>query len=170
MSMISKTKIRLVLLQIFMGLSLVAGSAANAMEMQSVETGESLNLEDLTGNGKWTLVMIWATTCHICKIQKPDMSAFHDKHKDTTAEVIGVALDGMGRHEAVQRYIDETNPSFPSYVADSLIISSYYFGMTEESLRGTPTYLLFNPEGELLGSNPGLLSVEAIESFIERKS
>lgn len=170
MTTISKTKIRLVLLQMFLGLSLVAGSAANAMEMQSVETGESLKLEDLTGNGKWTLVMFWATNCHICKLQKPDMSAFHDKHKDTTAEVIGVALDGMGRLDAVQRYIDETKPSFPSYVADSLIISSYYFGMTEDSLRGTPTYLLFNPEGELLGSNPGLLSVEAIESFIERKS
>ena len=42
--------------------------------------------------------------------------------------------------------------------------------MTEENLRGTPTYLLFNPEGELLGNNPGRLSVEAIESFIARKS
>ena len=140
------------------------------MEMQSVETGENLKLEDLTGNGKWTLVMFWATNCHICRLQKPDMSAFHNKHKDDKAEVIGIALDGPGAMDAVNRYIEETKPSFPSYVADSLIISSYYFTMTEDNLRGTPTYLLFNPEGELLGNNPGMLSIEAIESFIERKS
>ena len=42
--------------------------------------------------------------------------------------------------------------------------------MTEENLRGTPTYLLFSPVGELLGNNPGRLSVEAIESFIARKT
>lgn len=164
------SKIRFVLLQVLVAASLIVSSAANSMEMQSVESGETLSLEDLTGNGKWTLVMFWASTCHICKLQKPDMSAFHEKHKDSKAEVVGIAMDGMERIDDIKRYISETKPSFPSYVADGIIVSSYYFGMTEETLRGTPTYLLFNPEGELLGSNPGLLSVEAIESFIERKS
>lgn len=148
----------------------VAGGAANAMEMQSVETGEQVKLDDITGEGKWTLVMIWASTCHICRLQKPEMSAFHDKHKDTNAEIIGIALDGVRGMDAVKRYIKETKPSFPSYVADGIIISSYYYTMTEETLRGTPTYLLFNPEGELMGNNPGMLSVEALENFIESKS
>ncbi len=164
------SKIKFAFLQAFIAIALAMSSVANAMEMQSVETGENVNLEDLTGNGKWTLVKFWASNCHICQLQTPDISAFHDKHKDGMAEVIGVSLDGPSGMDAVNRYITETNPSFPSYVADSLIISSYYFSVTEENFRGTPTYLLFNPEGELLGSNPGMLSVEAIESFIERKS
>ncbi len=149
---------------------LVACGAVNAMEMQSVDTGEQLKLEDLTGQGKWTLVMFWATDCHICKLQKPDMSAFHEKYKNSKAEVIGVALDGPEEMDAIRQYIKETKPSFPSYVSDGIIISSYYYSVTEDTLRGTPTYLLFSPEGELLGNNPGMLSVEAIENFIARKS
>jgi len=158
-------------LAISLSLSLaLTGGLASAMELQSVESGEEVKLEDLTGNGKWTLVMIWATQCHVCHIQKPDISAFHDKHKDTDAEVIGIALDGVEGLGAVKDYIAENKPSFPSYVGNNAIIASHYFGMTEESLRGTPTYLLFNPEGELLGNNPGYLKVPAIEKFIARHS
>ena len=161
--------LRLIILRVLIALVLTAtGGAASAMEMQSVGTGEDVNLENLTGNGKWTLVMIWATNCHICRVQKPEISAFHDKSKDV--EVIGIALDGPDRMDAVKQYIVDTKPSFPNYVTDSAVLASYYFGMTEENIRGTPTYLLFNPEGELLGNNPGKLSVDAIESFIERKS
>jgi len=156
---------------VLLAVSLACASATvSAMEIQSVDTGEDLNLDDLTGNGKWTLVMLWATNCHICHLQKPEMSAFHDKHKDTDAEVIGIALDGHEGLNKVKAYIEENKPSFPSYIANSAIIASYYFGMTEDNLRGTPTYLLFSPEGELLGNNPGRLSVDAIESFIERKT
>jgi len=35
------------------------------------------------GEGKWTLVMVWSTSCHICEIDKPLFSAFHEKHQDT---------------------------------------------------------------------------------------
>lgn len=147
------------------------GTASSAgMELQSAEDGTQVTLDDLTGQGKWTLVMIWATNCHICHIQKPEISAFHDKHKDLNAHVVGIALDGVDQVEAVNNYIRENEVSFPSYVGNVAIIASHYFGMTEENLRGTPTYLLFNPEGELLGNNPGQLSVEAIESFMARKS
>lgn len=151
---------------------LVAASTASSagMELQSVEDGTPISLDDLTGQGKWTLVMIWATNCHICHIQKPEISAFHNKHKDSDAHVVGIALDGIDQIDAVSDYIAKNNVSFPSYVGNVAIIASHYFGMTEENLRGTPTYLLFNPEGELLGNNPGQLSVEAIESFMARKS
>ncbi len=154
-------------------ISVIGGATtgvASALEMQSVETGKQVQLEDITGDGKWTLVMIWASTCHICRLQKPEMSAFHDKHKDSKAKIIGLALDGAQGLDAVNRYIEETKPSFPSYVADGIVIASYYYSVTEESLRGTPTYLLYNPEGELMANNPGMLSVEALESFIEKNS
>jgi len=151
-------------------LLLTAVGVVNGMELQSIEDGAPVELENLTGHGKWTLVMIWATNCHICKIQKPDISAFHNEHKDIDAHVVGVALDGYDRVDAVVDYVKDNNVSFPNYVGNGAIIASHYFGMTEEMFRGTPTYLLFNPEGELLANNPGLLTVEALESFIARKS
>ena len=50
------------------------------------------------------------------------------------------------------------------------MVSLNYEVITEESFRGTPTFLLFTPEGELIGNMPGKLSINALESFIERKS
>jgi thiol-disulfide isomerase/thioredoxin len=130
--------------------------------------GERLDEGPAVGNGKWTLVMIWATDCPICKQQKPVISAFHDKHKDVDAAVFGIALDGRPGLQEVRDYLDEHVVSFPNYVGEYPVIAINYQELTEEDLRGTPTYLLFDPEGELQGNNPGPISVEAIERFIER--
>jgi len=138
--------------------------------MHSVNDGQPVSLESLTGQGKWTLVMIWATACILCQSQKPVISAFHEKHKDQDAHVIGVALDGIRNLGKVRKYIDEHNVTFPNYVSQMESTASHYLGVTDEQFRGTPTYLLFSPEGELIGKNPGLLSAEAIEDFINRKS
>jgi len=171
-TMLGKLFIRFLLASFLVAGPLLAGmGTANAgMELQAVEDGAAADLDNLTGQGKWTLVMIWATNCHICHVQKPEISAFHNEHKEVDAHVIGIALDGVDNVDAVKEYVKDNNVSFPSYVGELAIIASHYFGMTEENLRGTPTYLLFNPEGELLGNNPGPLSVEAIERFMDRKS
>ena len=79
-------------------------------------------------------------------------------------------MDGPKQMDLINDYMVDNNVSFPTFVGDTAIIASHYFGMTEENLRGTPTYLLFNPEGELLAINPGRLTVEALEAFIARNS
>lgn len=147
----------------------VTGSAQASMEIQELN-GDIVRLDERVGDGKWLLVMLWATDCHICKQQKPEMSRFHDKHKDDDAQVLGIALDGMGAVDEVKSYLDHFQPSFPNYVGEIAIVASHYLFLTEESLRGTPTYLLFNPDGELVGNNPGPLSIEALEQFINKKS
>jgi len=139
------------------------------MEIQELD-GNIVRLDEQRGDGKWLLVMLWATDCHICRQQKPEMSRFHDQHKDKDASVLGIALDGMGAVDKVKSYLDEHQPTFPNYVGEIAIVASHYLVLTEESLRGTPTYLLFNPDGELVGNNPGPLSTEAIEKFIASKS
>jgi len=147
------------------------GLASSAgLEMHSVDDGQPVNLENLTGQGKWTLVMIWATSCILCQSQKPIISAFHEKHKDLDAHVVGIALDGVKNIGKVRRYISQHDVTFPNYVSQMKSAASHYFGVTDEQFRGTPTYLLFSPQGELIGKNPGLLSAEAIEDFISRKS
>lgn len=145
----------------------VSGGIGHAMEIQELD-GDIVRLDQRVGGGKWLLVMLWATDCHICKEQKPEMSRFHDKHKDHDAEVLGIALDGMRAVDLVKDYLDAHQPSFPNYVGEFAIVASHYFVLAEENLRGTPTYLLFNPDGELVANNPGPLRVEALEQFIAR--
>lgn len=132
--------------------------------------GAAASLSDTIGNGKWTLVMLWATDCHICTEQKPKISAFYDERKNTDANVVGIALDGTTGLKQVRRYLDRHQPTFPNYVSDIRALGLTYEMLTEESLRGTPTYLLFAPDGELKGNNPGPITIAGLEKFIDKHS
>ena len=122
------------------------------------------------GQGKWTLVMIWVTNCHICKEQKPKISAFHNEHKGIDASVFGIAMDGAGKLSKVKDFIVKHKVTFPNFVGDMMGVMKDYEKLTNEPFRGTPTYLLFNPDGVLKGNNPGPVTISALESFIERHS
>jgi len=120
------------------------------------------------GNGKWQLVMIWSTDCHICAAMKPTLSAFHDKHKESDAQVYGIALDGRQNIELVERYMIDHKVSFPTYIGELGLIAVNFEINTETRFAGTPTYLLFNPTGELVGMDVGMLSIDELEAFIAR--
>lgn len=122
------------------------------------------------GEGKWTLVMMWATTCHICEIDKPLMSELHKKHKDGNIEVFGISVDGPKEMPAVQSYLAKRDVSFPNSVGDIITVNSSMINITQESFRGTPTYLLFNPEGEIKAVQAGHLNPEVVEKFVASNS
>ena len=160
---------KIMVIMLVSGFMFLANPARAGMELQELD-GTVVDLDDYRGDGKWLLVMLWATTCHICEIQKPEISAFHDRHKDKDAHVLGIAIDGIEEIAAIKSNMQHNKTSFPSLIGNIAIVASHYQNMTEESLRGTPTYLLFDPQGELVGNNPGPLSPEAIEKFMARKS
>lgn len=162
-------KTQTIVITVFYIFLLSVNPARAGMELQHTN-GEIVDLDSYRADGKWLLVMFWATTCHICEIQKPEISAFHDRHRDKDAQVIGVAIDGMENVDAILANMRQHETSFPTLVGNIAIVASHYQQLTEESFRGTPTYLLFDPDGELVGNNPGPLSAEAIEKFIARKS
>lgn len=128
--------------------------------------GDSKPVHPAIGEGKWTLVMLWATTCHICEIDKPLFSKFHEKHKDGNIEVFGIAIDGHQKLPSVQRYLAARDVSFPNSVGEFLTVGSSLINIAEEPLRGTPTYLLFDPEGEIKGVHAGHLAPDKVEVFI----
>ena len=65
----------------------------------------------------------------------------------------------------------ETNPtSYPNYIGSLAMIGFNFQTITEQSFRGTPTYLVFSPEGKLMGQNAGPMRLEALENFIDKRS
>jgi len=146
-------------------------SAENSIfpELISVD-GDNTAVHPDIGQGKWTLVMLWATTCHICEIDKPKFSKFYDKHKDgDLIDVFGIAIDGHNQLPEVQRYLASRDVSFPNSVGEFLTVGSSMVEIAEEPLRGTPTYLLFDPEGEIKGVHAGHLAPDKVELFIAAK-
>jgi len=132
--------------------------------------GKPVTSEADVGHGQWQVVMIWSTDCHICAEMKPKLSAFHDKHKDNQAQVYGVALDGPQNVAAVKRYMTNHNVTFPTYIGDINLIAINFEINNQTPLSGTPTYMLFNPAGELMAIDYGMLDVNAIERFMDRNS
>ena len=157
------------LFMIISGAQAVASDKAPFPDLVDVD-GKPVTTQADIGIGKWQVVMIWATDCHICAEMKPLMSAFHDQHKDTDAEVYGVALDGVDNLDAVNRYMTEHKVTFPTYVGDMGLIAINFEMNAEVRLSGTPTYMLFNPAGELVAIDYGMLDIDALENFISRNS
>ena len=140
---------------------------AYAFELKDFN-GESVSLDDQIGNNKWTLVMFWAHHCGVCKAEFPVISELHSNRKDI--DVVGISIDGEEGKPLAQAFLDDTNPSFPSYLTSLSLTAFNYQALTQEEFRGTPTFLLFTPDGELLGNNPGKLSIESLEKFIDNNS
>ncbi len=144
-------------------------SAGRFVDLLSMDGQPSTGLTGI-GQGKWSVVMIWATNCPICAQQKPILSDFHNRHKDTDAEVIGIALDGRRGVADVQSYWRKHKVTFPTFIGESQVVAVNYAQIAEENFLGTPTYVLFSPTGELAAINPGPLTDGALDKFIARKS
>jgi len=153
---------------IFLVISLFfQASFTSAFELKDFN-GSAVNLQDEIGKGKWTLVMFWAHDCGVCRVESPLISDFHTKREDVN--VIGISIDGDERKHLAEDFLNATKPSFPSYISSLTLVATNYQIITQEEFRGTPTFLLFTPDGTLLGNNPGKLSIESLEGFIDRNS
>ena len=142
-------------------------SFVSAFELQDFN-GSTLNFQDKIGKGKWTLVLFWAHDCSVCRVEAPLISDFDDKRDDL--DVIGISIDGESKKHLALEFLEATKPSFPSYIGNLALVATNYEIMTGEGFRGTPTFILFTPDGSLIGNNPGKVSVEALEGFIDRNS
>lgn len=138
---------------------------AGGVEVQSLD-GRRAGLGQFLAKDKWTLVMVWTTYCGACRKQYPLISAFHDKHKDKDATVLGVSLDGYAEGEKVKAYQGAHQQNFPSVLADPDDFIDKYQRTTGEKFTGTPTYLLYDAKGALRAYIDGLVSVADIESYI----
>lgn len=147
---------------------LVTGDAAGRASDIEVRTldGDTVPLSRYFEPGKWTMVMMWTTYCGACRSQYPAISAFHDKHRDSDAKVVGMSLDGFAEAAKVRAYVKEKPMTFESSIVEAEAIQAAYKALTEEAFTGTPTYLMFNPAGDLVAHVPGLIAIEDVERYI----
>ena len=151
-----------------LGVSTV-GQAAPDLGLRDFN-GKPVSLNSYVGKGKWTLVMFWALKCPICERNKPDIISFYKENKGKNAQVIGVVIDGMDKKKAIEAYLEKKPTGFPNYIAELGLMAINYQIAADETFRGTPTYWLFSPKGELLAVNPGPIRKEALEGYIASHS
>jgi len=133
-------------------------------------TGQAHSLGDYTGKGKWTVVMIWASDCHVCNAEAEQYIQFHEAHKNKDATVIGLSLDGQARKKDAEAFIKRHDVTFTNLIGEPEEVAGLYESLTGASWVGTPTFLVYNPEGELKAAQPGAVPTETIEEFIAQQS
>jgi peroxiredoxin len=155
---------------LLLALSTVAVSQDDGLAIFSDFDGNPQQLEDHTGDGKWLVVMIWASDCHICNAEAATYARFHESQRGKDVGVLGISMDGEENKAAALAFIERHDLPFPNLIGEPGMISLYYASLTQESLRGTPTFLIFDPDGELAAAQAGAVSPEAINRFIAKKN
>jgi len=137
----------------------------------ATEGSFDFSLKDMDGKvhtlsdyqGQWIIVNFWATSCPPCIEEMPELSDFHDRHKDHDAVVLGVNFETI-ETKWVQRFLDSGVVTYPTVLWGSSPATP--FGL----VVALPTTFIITPEGKLEARHVGAIAAADIEDHIQRKS
>lgn len=160
------------LLLLFM-LPLSAGHHVGTHSSQPTLTdfdGTPHTLSEYTGKGKWLVVKLWAHDCHICNREAKNYIQFHERHKGVDATVLGISMDGLNGIADAQAYLKRHRVSYPNLIGSFENVAQMFVNLTGEPWRGTPTFLIFAPNGDLMAQQAGAVPIPVLEEFIRNNS
>lgn len=122
---------------------------------------EKLNFANL--QGKPIVLNFWAGLCPPCRAEMPGFQRFYDDTKD---DVLLVGIDvgqftGLGNRRNAQDLLQELGVSYPAgFTNDRGVMRDY-------QVRGMPTTVFINSDGEIVQNWTGPLSEDSLRAFTE---
>jgi peroxiredoxin len=114
------------------GTATAAGSGPSAPDFSLASLdGPTVRLSDYLGK-KVVLIDFWATTCHPCLQEMPELVELYHKYKDRGFVILGVATDDPDTRAQVSAEVRSKKMDFPILLDDSTTVLDRY-----------------NPKGEL---------------------
>ena len=107
-----------------------SGPSAPDFSLSSLD-GPTVRLSDYLGK-KVVLIDFWATTCHPCLQEMPELVELYHKYKDRGFVILGVATDDPDTRAQVSAEVRSKKMDFPVLLDDSTTVLDRY-----------------NPKGEL---------------------
>jgi len=130
-------------------------------------SGNRVDVRDYTGDGRWTIVMLWQLQCELCEIQKPTIEAFHKKYKGSKAHVVGLVMDGHEYMPQIKQFVKEKPTLFPSHVVFGDVFGDQIQKETGKSFYTAPGYLVYSPDGELRMAINSRINIDELVGFLE---
>lgn len=130
--------------------------------------GNPQAISDYSGKGKWLVVMIWASDCHVCNHEAHAYVDFHFVHSDEDAQVLGISIDGQARKAEAENFIQRHKLNFPNLIGEPAVVARLFSDLTGAYFAGTPAFLFYDPSGELRAQQLGAVPTELIEDFIKQ--
>lgn len=124
--------------------------------------GDSVSLA--SQQGKVVLLNIWATWCHPCRDEIPELREIHAKYRDRGLELVGVSVDADGAEEHIKEFMREFEMTYPVWLDPAERISAQFLTI------GVPTTFLIDREGVLRWrkTGPVVMSDTSLTNAIER--
>lgn len=147
-----------------LGLAALLGSALAAAAPLHDLNGQPRSLADYTGQGRWLVVMIWASDCLICNAEAPAYARFQARHGDV--RVLGVSMDGAAQRADAEHFVAEHRLNFPNLIGEPEDVAGLWVEQAGQDWVGTPSFLIFGPDGRLRAQRTGRVRPARIERFI----
>ncbi|MEO1329159.1 MAG: TlpA disulfide reductase family protein [Pseudomonadota bacterium] len=114
--------------------------------------------------GSVVVAVFWATWCHVCADEMPEIDAFAESLGDAPITVLPISLDaGPGAEAKIKRFYEERLMSLPMLV-DQDRKNAGLIG-----LRATPTAFVLNAEGNIVSviEGRGFWNTPEARKFLE---
>jgi peroxiredoxin len=124
--------------------------------------GDSVSLAQL--RGKVALINIWATWCHPCREEIPELIAIHSRYRARGLELIGVSVDTDGYDDAIRTFMTDYKMTFPVWRDPDERISTQFLAV------GVPATFLIDKSGILRWRKTGPIAPNdtSLAAAIER--
>ena len=144
----------------------MAPSLAATTEGFSDFDGQPVSFSDVLPADRWLVVMIWSYSCPVCAKEMQGQADLHERHRDGRLKVLGISLDGADGALEAWAFIEERDVNFPNLLGEPGDVVRFFSQQTGQPFKGTPTFLIYAPGGDLKAVQAGALSPELIETFI----
>jgi len=135
------------------------------------ESVQSLNFELMDTNGKiftekntkgkYLVVNFWASWCTPCLKEIPAFVEFYKENSDHV-EILGLDFEPVNL-EVIDQFVERFSINYPIILYTHINDSEY---TKFDEIVGMPTTLIYNPEGELLQTFMGEITIEDLYKYI----
>ena len=103
--------------------------------------GDSVSLEGQ--RGAVVLLNVWATWCHPCRTEIPELEALHHRFKTRGLQLVGVSVDAAGAQSDIREFMREFPMSYAIWLDPEERVSTQFL------LVGVPATFLIDRAGVL---------------------
>jgi len=103
--------------------------------------GDSVSLAQL--RGRVVLLNVWATWCHPCRDEIPELQAIHETYAARGLELVGVSVDTESADDAIRAFMRDFRMTYPVWRDPAERISAQFH------IVGVPATFLIDREGVL---------------------